>query len=132
MNLIVRKTLASIRLPGWLPFRPRPDFAAMRSHERHSCCVLATLLIVERGVELEGLLLEASFGGLLFREASAFVFDRHGAAIKVRAAGLELSGRIVNVRSRGYGIRLDREMTQEQLQTLLSASDVRPVDQATH
>jgi hypothetical protein len=122
MHLTIRRAMTKLRLPRWLPFAPVPDFVAMRRHERYSCCSVATLLIVDRGVELEGLVLEGSIGGLLFREASTFVFDRSGAAVRVHVAGLSLAGTIVNVRSRGYGIRLNHALNQEELDRILAPS----------
>jgi hypothetical protein len=128
MSYLLRRALGTIRQP----FRRRPDFTAMRVHERLACCAVATLVIDERGVELDGLVLEASFGGLLFREASTYIFDRTGAPITAKVAGLELHGSIANVRSTGYGIKLDRIMGEAELQAILQSSDIRPALPTTH
>lgn len=121
MRLLLRKAVS--RLPAWLPFRHRPDFTLMRAHERHSCCLIASLAIIERGIELEGIVTEVSLGGMLFREASDYIYDRGGAAIRIRVAGLDCSGTIVNVRPSGYGVRLARDLTSDELNHILTEAD---------
>jgi hypothetical protein len=124
MHMLIRRAVALTGLPKLLPSKQRKDFTVMREHERHPCCALASMTIVEREVDLDGLVLEVSQGGLLFREASSFIFDRYGSAVKIRVAGLEVSGTIVNVRANGYGIRLTRQLTMEELDLIQAQADV--------
>jgi hypothetical protein len=90
-----------------------------RIYQRHSCCAVATLLLVDRGVELDGLVLELSRGGVLFREASSFVLDRRGMPVSVKLPTCSLDGIIVNTSRNGYGIRLDDVLSDEELAGLL-------------
>jgi hypothetical protein len=79
-----------------------------RQHERYPCCIQGSLVIRDRNYRIEGLIMEVSRGGILFREASRFILDRVGTAVTVQSADLSAPGTIVNVRSAGYGIRLDQ------------------------
>lgn len=88
-------------------FTRRPSRGA-RQHERYPCCIQASLHIRDRNYRIEGLIMEVSRGGVLFREASRFVLDRVGTVVTVQASDLSAAGTIVNVRPAGYGIRLDQ------------------------
>jgi hypothetical protein len=101
------------RLMPW----SRPSWT--RRFPRHPCCVMATLEIGARDIALDGLVTELSLGGLLFRPASAFVFDRLGAAVTVRVGDDELEGLIVNVKETGYGVRFHESIAEERMAALL-------------
>lgn len=123
MSMILRRLIERTHLPKLLPSRRRKDFTLMRAHQRHPCCALASMLIVERNVVLDGLVLEVSLGGMLFREASSFIFDRYGAHVRVRVAGFDMAGTIANVRPSGYGIHLAQPLTRDELETILDQTD---------
>ena len=90
-----------------------------RVYTRYPCCAVSTLLLVDKGVELEGLTLELSRGGALFREACTFILERNGAPVTLRLPDLALVGSVVNTRSEGYGVRFDKVMDEDMLQRLL-------------
>jgi hypothetical protein len=90
-----------------------------RAYTRHPCCAVSTLLLVDKGVELEGLTLELSRGGALFREACTFILERNGAPITLRLPDAALVGTVVNTRAEGYGVRFDKLMDQDMLEQLL-------------
>lgn len=90
-----------------------------RLYSRYPCCAVSTLLLVDKGVELEGLTLELSRGGALFREACTFILERNGVPVTLRLPDLALSGSIVNTRSEGYGVRFEKVMEEDTLQHLL-------------
>jgi hypothetical protein len=125
MTLLIRQ-LASHVLPSLIPALRARDFRRMRAHERYPCCAIATLELVEQDIQLEGLVLEASLGGLLFREALSFIYDRRGESVRVHVAGLRLLGEIVNVHARGYGLRLAQELTPDELRSILDVGAARP------
>jgi hypothetical protein len=91
----------------------------VRRHERFACCIVAVLDIVDKDVPVDGLVTEISQGGLLFRPATRFIFDRRGSSVLVRFSDEEWAGSIVNVKATGYGVRLDNEVPPEQIQSLL-------------
>jgi hypothetical protein len=109
---------------GWSLLR-QPNFRLMRAHPRYACCIVATLTVIDRDLELEGLVLEIAQGGLLFREASNYIFDRHGAAVRIRFAGHDLEGLIVNVQSGGYGVKLSAALGAEEVAALVAGSGSR-------
>jgi hypothetical protein len=108
------------RLLSGLVRRFRSPVAWVRSHQRHSCCIVGVLVVLGRNVPLDGLVTEVSRGGALFRPASDYVFDRSGEEIALRFADREWRGRIVNVRRRGYGISFENEVSQEEVDEIIS------------
>lgn len=92
-----------------------------RAFARVPCCAVASLLLRERAVELEGLILELSRGGALFREAATFVLDRRHVHVTIKLPNRTLEGVIVNSSRSGYGIRLDKILTEEEFDELIAA-----------
>lgn len=92
----------------------------VRRHPRHPCCIVGVLTILDRAVPVDGLVTEISLGGALFRPASDFIFNRTGELVTLRFADREWRGQIVNVRKRGYGIRLDTEVAQDEIDDILA------------
>jgi hypothetical protein len=92
----------------------------VRKHPRHPCCIVGVLTILDRAVPLDGLVTEISLGGALFRPASDFIFDRSGELISLRFADREWRGQIVNVRKRGYGIKLESEVEEAEIDDILA------------
>lgn len=97
----------------------------VRRHKRHSCCIVAAMHMTERHFEIEGVILELSQGGLLFRQASRYVMDRSHELVSIRFEGLVLTGQIVNVSSQGYGVLFDEELTAERVQMLITTYGLR-------
>jgi hypothetical protein len=97
----------------------RRPAAWVRRHERFACCIVAVLDIVDKDVPVDGLITEISQGGLLFRPATRFIFDRRGSSVLIRFGDEEWAGSIVNVKATGYGVRFDNEVQPEQIQSLL-------------
>jgi hypothetical protein len=93
----------------------------VRRHERFACCVVAVLDVSDKNVPVDGLITEISQGGLLFRPASSFIFDRRGSPVTVRFGDDEIEGEIVNVKSSGYGVRFHHEIAAEQVTRLLDS-----------
>lgn len=93
----------------------------VRRHERFPCCVVAVLDVIDKNVPVDGLVTEISQGGLLFRPASTFIFDRRGSTVNVRFGDDEIAGQIVNVKSSGYGVRFHHDIAAEQVTRLLES-----------
>ena len=93
-------------------FMDRPSISDRR-FQRLACEQVAELHLPDRRISLNGMIIEISKGGALFREASRFILDRKRERVVLRVAGLELTGRIVNVRSVGYGISFDQEVDED-------------------
>ncbi len=112
-----KRTLRSILLSM---FGKKQDGKFNRAYERMPFCIIANLNIPERRIELEGLVLEVSRGGVLFREASTYILDRRGIEIEISFEGMKVSGKIVNVTTRGYGIKLDKVLNDDELERLMA------------
>jgi len=110
----------SLQTEGILTRLLRRPAGWVRRHERFACCIVAVLDIVDKDVPIDGLVTEISQGGLLFRPATRFIFDRRGSSVVVRFGDEDLSGSIVNVKATGYGVRFDDEAPPEQVQALLN------------
>lgn len=97
----------------------------VRRHKRYGCCIVAAMHMTERHFEVEGVILEISQGGLMFRQASRYIMNRSSELVSIRFEGLVLSGVIVNVSSQGYGVLLDEEMTADRVQMLITTYGLR-------
>ena len=92
----------------------------VRRHERFPCCVIAVLDIMDKDVPVDGLVTEISEGGLLFRPASRFIFDRSGSAVTVRFSDDQIAGAIVNVKPQGYGVRFLQGVDEARIRAILA------------
>lgn len=102
---VTRQGKRSLRL--W-PFNRKQTVS--RRFERYPCCVVAVMHLTDRGYDIDGVVLEVSEGGVLFRTASQFVMDRQGERVIVFFDTVETAGTVVNVRAHGYGIKLDEQL----------------------
>ncbi len=100
------------------PFlRPKQTF--VRRFERYECCIIGELGIVNRFLALDGVILEVSQGGVLFRPASTHLLDRTGDAVKVTIDGQTYAGTIMSSRAIGYGIKLEQSIPSETIEELV-------------
>ena len=84
------------------------------------CCVVGVLMVLDRGVALDGLVTGISAQRVLFRQASSYIFDRTGAEISVRFGTLDRRGRIENVTAAGYDIALNDPLTERDMDEILN------------
>jgi hypothetical protein len=96
-------------LSRFWPFRKKQT-GFVRRYSRHECFVIGSLVLPERRLELDGVVMEISIGGTLFRPATRFILDRTGEDCVVVFNELRVPGRIMATRSNGYGIRLMRDL----------------------
>ncbi|GGH10770.1 hypothetical protein GCM10007036_07510 [Alsobacter metallidurans] len=94
--------------------------AVKRAYPRSACRIAARLELPEKAFSIDGMIIEASRGGILFRESSRYILDRRGAPVVVHLPGLEIKGDIVNVSPLGYGVRLSHLISEEALGELLA------------
>ena len=94
--------------------------AAQRRFKRHSCYVIGTMRIVEKHVELDGLVTEVSQGGLLFRTASTYILFRLEDDVSVSFNNKTVSGKIVATRDTGYGVKLNELLPEEFVEEIAS------------
>jgi thermostable 8-oxoguanine DNA glycosylase len=102
-----------------LPHRRR-----QRQFERHPCCITGTIRMDGTNYEREGLILELSVGGLLFREASHFILQTEGVGVDIQFLDRRMRGTIVNTQDRGYGIKLATTLAEEEVEQLVEQHGV--------
>jgi hypothetical protein len=88
------------------------------SHE--PCCVVGVLMVLDRGVALDGLVTGIGSRGVLFRQASSYIFDRTGAEISIRFGVHDKRGRIEHVSASGYDIVLNDPLTARDRDEILN------------
>jgi|SRR5450755_1353881 hypothetical protein len=76
-----------------------------RVYKRYNCCIISKLILLERGVPLDGLTVDISVGGALFREATKYILNRQGMEVVLELGDLKLDGTITFVSAKGYGVR---------------------------
>jgi hypothetical protein len=84
------------------------------------CCVVGVLMVLDRGVALDGLVTGISARGVLFRQASSYIFDRTGAEISIRFGTHDRRGRIEHVTAAGYDIVLNDPLTERDMDEILN------------
>lgn len=109
-----------------LPFLKKKE-VFVRRHTRHDCCVIADMRMVERNFEMDGVILELSQGGVLFRPASTQIMDRQGELVAVRFEGREYTGIIMNTRPIGYGVRLKEEIDDDFIEGIIVKYGLRTI-----
>lgn len=103
---------------GWLsrlwPRRRHAQDEAMRP-----CCVVAVLILTDRALALDGLVLEIAPDCLIFRQGSLYIFDRTDAEVMIRFGDHELRGRIVETSRKGYLIDLQDSLAPAEILSLI-------------
>ncbi len=73
--------------------------------ERQSrCCVVSVMVLVDKSIPLDGMIMAIGQNGATFRPASAYILDRGRAEVLLRFADRELRGKISSVSPQGYDI----------------------------
>jgi hypothetical protein len=71
---------------------------------RPACFVVAVMVLVDKGVPVDGLVTGLDIGEATFRPASVYILDRTGGEVVLRFAGREVRGVITGVSPRGYDV----------------------------
>lgn len=98
----------------------RKKMAFVRRHERYECCIVGELELSQRFLSLEGVILEVSQGGVLFRQASTYMLERQGELVKVKLEGQIYNGTIMASRPIGYGIKLNETIPSEVIDEIVT------------
>ena len=99
--------------------RSKKESAAQRRHTRHECYNPGILSIVNRSIQLEGIVTEVSKGGIKFRPATTHLLNRNGTQVSLTFSTIRATGKIVATRSDGYGIALFEELEDEMIAEFL-------------
>jgi hypothetical protein len=77
-------------------------------HQRHTVNMPAGLILLPKEVTVDGIILNVSEGGCLFRPFQTLLLNRAGDKVMVAVRGHKLTGRIMNTIPKGYGIAFER------------------------
>jgi len=91
--------------------QPRKD----RAHDRRACRLGATMTLLARDIDLNGIVLDISPRGCLFRPELLYLVQRSGESVYVEIAGRRIAGSVAATSSSGYGIRFDEEQSIDAL-----------------
>ena len=80
------------------------------SEKRSKCCVVSVLVLVDKSIPLDGMVMDIGTVGATFRPASNYILDRGRAEVLLRFAERELRGKITSVTPRGYDITFQNPM----------------------
>lgn len=86
------------------------------------CTLVAVMMMVDRGVALDGMVMSIGEKEILFRQASTFILERSGTAVLLRFAEVELRGTIRETVPGGYWVRLAKPLSAGQVEALLRFS----------
>jgi hypothetical protein len=117
---------------GYVPrfsLTPKPGFfgrilrrkSALGQVVRKPCCLVAVLIVLDRGLALDGMIMAVNDGGMLFRQASVYIFDRQGSEISLRFGESERRGRIINVGPDGYWVQFHEQMNQVEINFIINS-----------
>ncbi|MEM6414612.1 MAG: hypothetical protein AAF720_08140 [Pseudomonadota bacterium] len=93
-----------------------------RKEARTDISAIAELAFPDRGFSLDGVIVEASTGGLTFRPAAHYIEERVGEQIQVRVIGVQKNGIIRATRVTGYGIQLFDSFSELELSSMRAKS----------
>lgn len=85
-------------------FLPKRRGQETAQHQRFTINLRGQLVLMPREIEVEGMILNVSEGGCLFRPFQSHLINRTGDMIMVGVNGRRLPGRIMNTIPVGYGI----------------------------
>jgi hypothetical protein len=80
------------------------------SEKRSKCCVVSVLVLVDKSIPLDGMVMDIGTIGATFRPASSYILDRGRSEVLLRFAERELRGKITSVTPRGYDITFQNPM----------------------
>lgn len=93
-----------------------------RKEERQELSAIGELSIPEKGFSMEGIISEASRGGLTFRPATTYMVERSGERVQIVADRIKRTGVIRSTRANGYGVQLMETLSPSDLDLLKNVS----------
>ncbi|AUW56716.1 hypothetical protein C1T17_00090 [Sphingobium sp. SCG-1] len=102
-------------------FAPKQTFS--RSAARYSCKIESTLIVIDRMASFEGRVIDLSSGGAMFRPRLAYLMDRRDVPICLTMGEFEVFGRIMSTSPKGFGLRFDEPIEEEEMTQILAFGD---------
>lgn len=112
----------AISMPNFL--RRKQQFK--RAYKRHDCQIDTTLMLIDRMFSFEGRLNDISCGGTMFRPKLAYIMHRVDTPVCIQLGSEELFGKIISTSPRGFSIRFDEPLDEEDIVDFLAQFDKLP------
>ncbi|HEX7874562.1 MAG TPA: PilZ domain-containing protein [Sphingobium sp.] len=112
----------TIPLPRFL--RKKPKFN--RLFARHACQIDTDLMLIDRMSSFEGRIIDISQGGAMFRPKLAYIMHRQDTPICMKLGPEELFGHIISTSPKGFSLRFDEPLDEEDLLDLIAQFDKTP------
>lgn len=113
-------------LPRFLQRKQR--FA--RAYERHQCQIDTSLTLIDRMSSFDGRIIDISQGGAMFRPKLAYIMQRQDTPVCMQLGPEELFGHIISTSPRGFSVRFDEPLDEEDLIDLIAQFDKSPPKKA--
>lgn len=102
-------------------FAPKQTFS--RSAARYSCKIESSLMVIDRMASFEGRVIDLSSGGAMFRPRLAYLMDRRDVPICLTIGAFEVFGRIMSTSPKGFGLRFDDPIEEDEMTQILTFGD---------
>lgn len=109
-------------------FRRKERFT--RAYQRHMCQIDTHLTLIDRMSSFEGRIIDISQGGAMFRPKLAYIMHRQDTPICMQLGPEELFGHIISTSPKGFSIRFDDPLDEEDLAELVAEFDKTPKKKA--
>lgn len=97
-----------------------------RVFTRYDCQLDTSLMMIDRMISFEGRLLDISRGGAMYRPKLAYIMHRADTPVCMQLGSEELFGQIISTSDKGFSIRFDAPLDEEDLIELLEEAGVLP------
>lgn len=97
-----------------------------RVYTRHECQIDTNLMLIDRMTSFEGRIIDISQGGVMFRPKLAYIMHRQDTPVCMQLGSEELFGHIIQTSSRGFSIRFDDPLDEEDVLDFLAQFDKSP------
>jgi hypothetical protein len=92
---------------------------AIIGDKQERCCVVSVMVLVDKTIPLDGMIMAIGTGGATFRPASAYILDRGRAEVLLRFADREMRGKIQAVSPLGYDIAFQQSLAPSAVQDIV-------------
>lgn len=107
-------------------FLQRKKKRFMRASKRHDCQIDTSLMLIDRMSSFEGRIMDLSQGGAMFRPKLAYIMQRQDTPVCIQLGAEELFGHIISTSPRGFSIRFDDPLDEEDIEELVAQFDKTP------
>jgi hypothetical protein len=98
----------------------RGGVKSMIRNRRQKCCVVGVLVLIDRSIPVDGLVMEIDEAGVQFRPASQYILDRTGVEVMLRCADVEIRGTISATSPMGYDVIFAKPLSASSVSAIMN------------